>query len=326
MAHARISLACFKSFFFRPSTREQFDLVCVLPPSEFPQWILHAICTELKRNIDGRVALLFADQNLPPANSYFFSHILFFETAMLRQPEILRRHNIVLFTHPKEDLDQSRAVRLLNLSGHIACMCGLFTELLKSWGVASGKIHTILLGADSDLFLGHKRGHGRIGFCSAYYARKNPSLVLGIVERLPHRQFVLVGRNWQDFERFDELIELPNLEYKEIEYADYPQFYGSLDVFVSPSRLEGGPMPLLEAMMSNVFPVASNTGHAPDLIADGVNGFLFEPDDSVEHICGLIECALQDTVTDIRSTVKQYTWQRFASQIRDLLLVQSARG
>lgn len=108
---------------------------------------------------------------------------------------------------------------------------------------------------------------------------------------------------------------LPNFTYLELPYEQYPDFYQQVDVFVSPARLEGGPIPLLEAMMSNAVPVASRTGFAPDIIRHGENGFLFDVDASAAEICSRIEdaYALQ---APVRETVKHLTWQRFTNQLQ----------
>lgn len=50
-------------------------------------------------------------------------------------------------------------------------------------------------------------------------------------------------------------------------------------VFVLPSYLEGLPMALIEAMASAVPPVATAVGGVPDLVTDGVEGFLVQPRD-----------------------------------------------
>jgi glycosyltransferase involved in cell wall biosynthesis len=91
-----------------------------------------------------------------------------------------------------------------------------------------------------------------------------------------------------------------------------------MDIFVSTAKLEGGPIPLVEAMMCNVVPVASKTGFAPDLIIHGENGFMFDINSSVETICELIEQAYK-VKTDVRKTVEKLSWENFSLEFQKLL-------
>ncbi len=134
---------------------------------------------------------------------------------------------------------------------------------------------------------------------------------------MPHRKFLLLGSEWNKYEHFDELLALSNFTYAEAPYEDYPSNYDKMDVFVSPSRLEGGPVPLIEAMMSNVVPVASAIGFAPDIILSSKNGFLFELDDPIERICSLVEAAFEIR-TDVRQTVEHLSWERYARRLEEI--------
>ena len=63
----------------------------------------------------------------------------------------------------------------------------------------------------------------------------------------------------------------------------------ALDIFVLPSLSEGIPMALLEAMAASRAVVASRVGGIPEIVEDGVEGFLVEPMD----VNGLAERCLR---------------------------------
>jgi glycosyltransferase involved in cell wall biosynthesis len=182
----------------------------------------------------------------------------------------------------------------------------------------SQKVTHILGAADANLFQPHERENRAVGFCTAFYYRKEPERILKVIKMMRSRHFILLGKGWKNYDRFAEMASLPNFSYIEAPYADYPQYYAEMDVFVSTAKLEGGPIPLVEAMMCNVVPVASNTGFAPDLIVHGENGFIFDVDSSVEEICHLIEQAFQ-IKTNVRKTVEHLTWENFSQAIQKQL-------
>jgi glycosyltransferase involved in cell wall biosynthesis len=135
---------------------------------------------------------------------------------------------------------------------------------------------------------------------------------------MPDKEFILVGRDWCKYNRFDELLSLPNFKYFDnIPYEKYPNLYHEMDVFVSPSHLEGGPVPLLEAMLCNIVPVATKTGFGPDLIEHGKNGYLFESTDNVQHIIQLIRQAFE-IKADVRSYAEPHSWKSYGMKIKEL--------
>lgn len=65
------------------------------------------------------------------------------------------------------------------------------------------------------------------------------------------------------------------------------------DLFVLPSRLEGMPMSLLEAMQAGVASVATDVGSVAEVIEDGVSGRVVAPDDP-----GLLAAAIDELLAD----------------------------
>ena len=67
---------------------------------------------------------------------------------------------------------------------------------------------------------------------------------------------------------------------------DLPGYYHALDIYMSPTRDEGGPAGVLEAMGSGVPVVSTRAGMPVDMIDHGENGFLVD----VEDVDGLVSC------------------------------------
>jgi glycosyltransferase involved in cell wall biosynthesis len=63
---------------------------------------------------------------------------------------------------------------------------------------------------------------------------------------------------------------------------DVPALLSALDVFVLPSRWEGMPLAILEAMASSLPVVVSDISGNRDLVSDNVDGCLFESDNDVQ--------------------------------------------
>ena len=132
------------------------------------------------------------------------------------------------------------------------------------------------LGAASDELI--------VGYCGRWSVEKNPLAFIEIARRslaehLPLR-FVMTGAGplhaaiieaihqaAMPEGRFHLLGELENLL----------PYLRSCDVLVVPSKLDGRPVVVLEALALGVPVLASRVGGLPELIEDGVNGFLQPP-------------------------------------------------
>ncbi|MCA3242666.1 MAG: glycosyltransferase [Rubrivivax sp.] len=290
-------------------------------PKDSKGWILDAICHEIGQRVRGPVRYEYnppAKQPLPAADVYFFAHYWTFLDRVTRHPEVVNSKVLIWYTHPREiPYTREQELHAYGRATQLICTNGRFLADWLSAGLPKDRTSVVLGGADPHIFKGHKRGDGLVGLSSSYYPRKGAERIHELIRRMPGRRFRLLGRHWEDYPGFDALRSLPNFEYVQAEYKDYPGHYREFDVFLSMATMEGGPIPLLEAMMSNAVPVASRTGFAQDLICDRVNGYTFDVDQPVADVIALVDTAF-DLKQDIRETVLPYSWENFAYNVISL--------
>lgn len=109
--------------------------------------------------------------------------------------------------------------------------------------------------------------------------------------------FVIVGRG-KEKPKLKELIKSLGRE-QYITFTDYltdeeyPQIHGLADCFVNPGTAELQSIVALEAIASGLPLLGANAMALPELIIDGVNGYLFEPND-VDALAHHIVSVLSD--------------------------------
>lgn len=313
-----------QKWFGKLSTRAEPEVdLCMVIPDKSRGWILEAVCREIGTYFDGKWIISGALDKLPPAKAYYFCHYHFYLTAIKKNPSLWNSPCVVWLTHPKDDdLGGAPALDALR-NAKIVTMCSMWRDYVLDLGFQPERVTAIVGAADPNFFYPHQRGTGKVGFCTAFYERKSPHRLLDLVKALPELDFVLMGRNWEQFSGFDEMKELPNFEYRVGGYAEYPAFYNELDVFVSLSDLEGGPIPLIESMMSNVVPVATRTGFAPDVIEHGVNGYLCDVNEEITEVASLVRTAIKNRC-NVRATVEHLSWRRFSELMQVELGLRNA--
>jgi glycosyltransferase involved in cell wall biosynthesis len=102
-----------------------------------------------------------------------------------------------------------------------------------------------------------------------------------------------------------------------------PEHMTQVDIFVLPSLSEGLPVVILEAMASGLPIVATNVGGLPDILEDGVNGFLVEPGNP-EQLAEKIALLLMDNILrkkmseTNRKETKKYDWCYVVEQFEEV--------
>lgn len=156
---------------------------------------------------------------------------------------------------------------------------------------------------------------------------KGPDVLLAAVEilkaRIPELSVLLSGPARGYVRRGLERLGVPHRHVWLERARDVAACYQALDVYLVPSRDEGGPKAVLEAMASGVPLVTTRVGQARDLVRHGENGFMIEPEDAegLAHWAAALlgDAALRGrVVAEGRTTAEAHSydaqrplWERF---------------
>lgn len=197
----------------------------------------------------------------------------------------------------------------------IVTACRLVEDRLLTWGVPQEKLVRIPIAIDLKLFQPisperRRRARAHYGFPDDSMVIgsfqkdgigwgegvepkliKGPDILVDVIARVAKQRQVVVlltgpARGFVK-RRLDGLGVSYVHDYVE-DYLSLPNRYAALDVYINPSREEGGPKGILEAMASGVPVVSTAVGMAPEIIgADGA-GRLVE----VGDISALVDAVL----------------------------------
>ncbi|GAB4237029.1 MAG: glycosyltransferase family 1 protein [Stanieria sp.] len=110
-------------------------------------------------------------------------------------------------------------------------------------------------------------------------AEKQIDQIKPVLEAIPEARLAIVG-NGPQREALEAHFAGTNTHFVGyLQGLELAAAYASADAFIFPSRTETLGLVLLEAMAAGCPVVAANSGGIPDIVTDGVNGYLFEPDD-----------------------------------------------
>ncbi|MFM7471390.1 MAG: glycosyltransferase family 4 protein [Nodosilinea sp.] len=115
-------------------------------------------------------------------------------------------------------------------------------------------------------------------------AEKEIDRIKPILEAIPGARLALVGDGPYRSELETHFADTLTHFVGYLAGEDLASAYASADAFIFPSRTETLGLVLLEAMAAGCPVVAANSGGIPDIVTDGVNGFLFDPKDETGAI------------------------------------------
>lgn len=163
-------------------------------------------------------------------------------------------------------------------------------EALESHGVE--RVHVWQKGVDVELFdpslaSAEMRSHLTQGnpdaplllYVGRLSAEKEIDRIKPVLEAIPNARLALVGDGpyRADLEKIFE--GTPTFFAGYMTGKTLGAAFASADAFIFPSRTETLGLVLLEAMAAGCPVIAANAGGIPDIVTDGVNGYLFDPAD-----------------------------------------------
>lgn len=208
--------------------------------------------------------------------------ILFYETSVKIQQE-----EAELFPELAECLGSAkepqwkleRKQKEIELADQIFVASSITKQSLLNAGVNAEKINVIPYGSPLDYFSAQTKQDSKFRaiFVGRIGARKGVHYLLQSWQKLKlvNAELLLVGVNEfppNYLEKYAECCtHISSVPHKELN-----QYYSSANVLVFPSLVEGFGLVLLEAMTCGIPIIATYNTAAPDLITDGVEGFLID--------------------------------------------------
>lgn len=150
---------------------------------------------------------------------------------------------------------------------------------------------------------------------------KGHDILIDAVKNMENIKLIIAGRGFL-FDEYSETIRNLGLKDKIIlagylTPSELKKYYDSADLFCLPSRSEGFGIAAIEAMACGVPVIAPRAGEMPDVIENGVTGFLLEkltPENIKRYINMAREIKWNRRLISSRVSEK-YSWNLWASEI-----------
>jgi glycosyltransferase involved in cell wall biosynthesis len=201
-------------------------------------------------------------------------------------------------------------------------------DLGRFYDIPADKIECVYAGSNVDVKSAgvpdnSQYSNQRILFVGVDWLRKGgPELLQAfksVLRSHPNAQLIIAGS--------DTPVDAPNCTVLgKVSPGELSRYYSEASVFCLPTKREPFGIAFVEAMMHRLPVVGTRIGAVPDMVEDGVNGFLVEPGQSdtlAQALCRLLESPETCRTFGQRSYEKalgRYTWTETGRRIRRRIL------
>lgn len=240
-----------------------------------------------------------------------------------------------------------------NMSGYLDCIQAVNAIMVTSnqWrhylidaGIPPDRIIRVPYGVDTKIYHPGVESNGirqRMGIPDGlpvigFFAKKSPPLsrkgadvFLQAIQILKKRKvsfhILLVGPGWE--QEVHEL-RLADLSVSYVPYAaqkEMPQLFSLLSIYICASRIEGGPVPILESLASGIPVISTRVGIAEEMVRNGETGFLVDfgaPAQIADHVMTLLgdpELRLRLGRQGRALMEQQFQWKEIKNPILNLI-------
>jgi glycosyltransferase involved in cell wall biosynthesis len=204
------------------------------------------------------------------------------------------------------------------------------------------RIEIVRNGVDTNHFQRREVDRGRLGiaadaFLMGFFAargsdsdggRKGIDTLLAVLTKagkeIPKLAILIVGPGWEALEGQIRATGVSPHVFGFTPRSQVPSLYSALNAYVVTSRVEGGPLTVLESMACGTPAISTRVGLVPEVIEDGVNGFSVEIGDvdgfvsAIRTLAGNPEL-LHRMRKAARATAEQHTSDRTYEPLRGIL-------
>jgi glycosyltransferase involved in cell wall biosynthesis len=150
----------------------------------------------------------------------------------------------------------------------------------------------------------------RIGFIGRHDRQKGLDILLDTIHRhrTDHLQFDIVGAGVLQQDSRSALPPSNVTFHGWLKRAETLEVLNTFDALVMPSRWDAAPIVAIEAMRAGVPVIASNRGGLPEIVLDGVGGYVFDLDDP-DALGRILESLTREDLKRLSATART-RWEK----------------
>ncbi|MFN3360942.1 MAG: glycosyltransferase [Pseudanabaenaceae cyanobacterium] len=216
----------------------------------------------------------------------------------------------------------SAALNLCTSTAMVAELRAHGVEVVDLWqrGVDTEQFHPRFRSLEMRrrLTQGHPEDHLLL-YVGRLSAEKEIQRILPVLQAIPHSRLALVGDGPYRSELEQIFSGTPTHFVGYLQGDELASAFASSDVFLFPSRTETLGLVLLEAMAAGCPVVAARAGGIPDIVTDGENGYLFDPQQE-DGLIKATQALLGQDTTSLRERARleaeKWSWEAATKQLQ----------